>query len=146
MTYNWFHEKGSWSIHSFNLDYLSIPKCPGSWGNHFHEIPVKRSKGPLFSEGGGGTKKMFAVCFKYPNLSIFLMLLFLFSCFLLYFNTQTQTLPFGSEFPPVQEMLSKIQSYPSPLGYGIFLSNMSVHQSVSHLQSFSEPSPGSGLV
>ena len=41
---------------------------------------------------------MFAVCFKYPNLSIFLMLLFLFSCFLLYFNTQTQTLPFGSEF------------------------------------------------
>ena len=37
--YSWFHEKGSFSVHSFNDYYLSIPECTVSWGNHFQEIP-----------------------------------------------------------------------------------------------------------
>ena len=39
---SWFHKKGSWSVHSFNEDYISIPSSlvhSGSWGNLFHEIP-----------------------------------------------------------------------------------------------------------
>ena len=34
--YSWFHIKGSWSVHSFDGDYL-YTHC--SWGNLFHEIP-----------------------------------------------------------------------------------------------------------
>ena len=36
--YSWFHEKGSFSGHSFNEDYPSIPECIGSRGIHFQEI------------------------------------------------------------------------------------------------------------
>ena len=39
MTYSWFHIKGSWSVHSFNGDYLSIPEGTGRCGYLFHEIP-----------------------------------------------------------------------------------------------------------
>ena len=39
-TYSWFHEKGSFSVHSCNEDYLSIPEFPSSWGNHFMKSPV----------------------------------------------------------------------------------------------------------
>ena len=31
--------KGTWSVHSFNGDYLSIPVDTGSCGYLFHEIP-----------------------------------------------------------------------------------------------------------
>jgi len=37
--YSWFHIKGTWSVHSYNGDYLSIPKCTGSCGYLFHEKP-----------------------------------------------------------------------------------------------------------
>ena len=37
--YNRFHIKGTWSVHSLNGDYLSIPKGTGSCGYLFHEIP-----------------------------------------------------------------------------------------------------------
>ena len=36
--YSWFHIKGTWSVHSFNGDYLSIPEGTGSCGYLFHEI------------------------------------------------------------------------------------------------------------
>ena len=39
LTYSWFHKKDTWSVHLFNGDYLSIPKCRGSYGYLFHEIP-----------------------------------------------------------------------------------------------------------
>ena len=29
--YSWFHKKGTFSVHSFNEDYLSIPERPGSY-------------------------------------------------------------------------------------------------------------------
>ena len=38
-TYSWFHIKGTWSVHSFNGDYLSIPEGTGSRGYLFHEVP-----------------------------------------------------------------------------------------------------------
>ena len=28
--YSWFHKKGTFSVHSFNDNYLSIPERPGS--------------------------------------------------------------------------------------------------------------------
>ena len=28
--YSWFHKKGTFSVHSFNEDYISIPERPGS--------------------------------------------------------------------------------------------------------------------
>jgi hypothetical protein len=37
-----FHEKGTFSVHSFNDDYLSIPERPGSYKYLFHEIPVSK--------------------------------------------------------------------------------------------------------
>ena len=37
--YTRFHIKGTWSVHSFNGDYLSIPKGIGSRGYLFHKIP-----------------------------------------------------------------------------------------------------------
>ena len=37
--YSWFHIKGTFSVHSFNDDYLSIPEHPGSQEYLFHEIP-----------------------------------------------------------------------------------------------------------
>ena len=37
--YSWFHIKDTWSVHSFNEDYLSISKCTGSREYLFHEIP-----------------------------------------------------------------------------------------------------------
>ena len=37
------------------------------------------------------------------------------------------TLPFGSELPPVPEMLSKIQSDLSPLGYSVFQMVLETH-------------------
>ena len=37
--YDWFHIIGTWSVHSFNGDYLSIHKCTCSCGNLFHELP-----------------------------------------------------------------------------------------------------------
>ena len=40
--YRGFHEKGTFSVHSFNDDYLSIPERPGSYKYLFHEIPVTR--------------------------------------------------------------------------------------------------------
>ena len=40
MRYRGFHEKGTFSVHSFNDDYLSIPERPGSYKYLFHEIPV----------------------------------------------------------------------------------------------------------
>ena len=40
LTYRGFHEKGTFSVHSFNDDYLSIPERPGSYKYLFHEIPV----------------------------------------------------------------------------------------------------------
>ena len=36
---SWFYIKGSWSVHSLNGDYLSIPVHTGSWGYLFYEIP-----------------------------------------------------------------------------------------------------------
>ena len=39
-SYRGFHEKGTFSVHSFNDDYLSIPERPGSYKYLFHEIPV----------------------------------------------------------------------------------------------------------
>ena len=40
LSYSCFHIKGSWSIHSFNGDYLYIYIVhTGSWGDLFHEIP-----------------------------------------------------------------------------------------------------------
>ena len=33
------HIKGTWSVHLFNGDYLSIPETTGSCWSHFHEIP-----------------------------------------------------------------------------------------------------------
>ena len=38
-TYSWFHIKGTWIVHSFNGEYLSIPEGTGSYGYLFHEIP-----------------------------------------------------------------------------------------------------------
>jgi len=43
-SYKGFHEKGTFSVHSFNDDYLSIPERPGSYKYLFHEIPVRRTK------------------------------------------------------------------------------------------------------
>ena len=40
LCYSWFLEKGSFSVHSYNEDYPSIPGDTGSWGNHFQEFPV----------------------------------------------------------------------------------------------------------
>jgi len=40
LMYRGFHEKGTFSVHSFNDDYLSIPERPGSYKYLFHEIPV----------------------------------------------------------------------------------------------------------
>ena len=37
--YSWFHIKGTWSVHSFNGDYLSIPEGTGNCEYLFHEIP-----------------------------------------------------------------------------------------------------------
>ena len=39
LSYSWFHIKGTWSVHSFNGDYLSIPECTGSCEYIFYEIP-----------------------------------------------------------------------------------------------------------
>ena len=36
-TNSWFHENGSFSLHSFNEHYLSIPHNTGSWENRFLE-------------------------------------------------------------------------------------------------------------
>ena len=36
--YSWYHENGSFSVHSFNQHYLSIAQFTGSWGNRFQEI------------------------------------------------------------------------------------------------------------
>ena len=36
--------KGTWSVHSFNGDYLSIPDDTGSCGYLFHEIPVTQNQ------------------------------------------------------------------------------------------------------
>ena len=41
--YRWFHEKGTFSVHSFNDDYLSIPERAGSYKYLFHEIPVTKN-------------------------------------------------------------------------------------------------------
>ena len=38
-SYSWFHIKGTWSVHSFNVDYLSISEGTGSCWYLFHEIP-----------------------------------------------------------------------------------------------------------
>ena len=38
-TYSWFHIKGTWSVHSYNGDYLYIPGC----GYLFHETPSSLS-------------------------------------------------------------------------------------------------------
>ena len=35
--YNWFHENGSFSVHSFIVHYLSIPEYTVRWGNCFQE-------------------------------------------------------------------------------------------------------------
>ena len=43
-TYRGFHEKGTFSVHSFNDDYLSIHERPGSYKYLFHEIPVTSIK------------------------------------------------------------------------------------------------------
>ena len=37
--YSWFHIKGTWSVHAFNGDYLSIPEGTGSCEYLFHNIP-----------------------------------------------------------------------------------------------------------
>ena len=42
ITYSWFHIKGTWSVHSFKGDYLSIPEGTDSCGYLFHEIPLFR--------------------------------------------------------------------------------------------------------
>ena len=50
--YSWFHLKGSWSVHSFNGDYLSIPSAHRyvvSWGNLFHEILGSKTMGLIDS-------------------------------------------------------------------------------------------------
>ena len=39
IVYSWFHIKGTWSVHSFNGVYLSIPEGTGTCGYLFHEIP-----------------------------------------------------------------------------------------------------------
>ena len=40
--YSWFYIKGTWSVHSFNGDYLSIHEGTVSCGYIFHEIPGMR--------------------------------------------------------------------------------------------------------
>ena len=47
--YRGFHEKGTFSVHSFNDDYLSIPERPGSYKYLFHEIPVMSMRATLYS-------------------------------------------------------------------------------------------------
>ena len=42
--YSSFHTKGTWSVHSFNGVYLSIPEGIGSYGYLFHEIPGSLEK------------------------------------------------------------------------------------------------------
>ena len=44
LRYSWFHIKGTWSVHSFNGDYLSISQGTGSCEYLFHEIPGSRGK------------------------------------------------------------------------------------------------------
>ena len=39
LCYSWFHKKGTFSVHWFNDDYLSIPERPGSYKYLFHEMP-----------------------------------------------------------------------------------------------------------
>ena len=39
-SYSWFHIKGTWSVHSFNGDYLSIPEGTGSCEYLFMKSPV----------------------------------------------------------------------------------------------------------
>ena len=39
--YSWFHIKGTWGVHTFNGDYLSIPKCTGrAVSTFFMKSPV----------------------------------------------------------------------------------------------------------
>ena len=37
LLHSWFHEQVSFSVHSLNQQYLSIPQYKGSWGNRFQE-------------------------------------------------------------------------------------------------------------
>ena len=62
-----FHrKKGSFSVHSFNEDYLSIPECPGSCRNLFHEIPGSISfPPPLLGLIGHISKKKFSCTYAY---------------------------------------------------------------------------------
>ena len=43
--YSLFHMKATWSVHSFNGNYLSIPDGTGSCEYLFHEIPVSKEAG-----------------------------------------------------------------------------------------------------
>ena len=38
-TADFIHITGTWSVHSFNGDYLSIPESTGSCGYLSHDIP-----------------------------------------------------------------------------------------------------------
>ena len=38
--YSWFHENGSFSVHSINEHYLSIPEYTGRWGNRFQNLYI----------------------------------------------------------------------------------------------------------
>ena len=75
-TYSWFHIKGTWSVHSFNADYLSIPEGTGSCGYLFHEIPGMRIVSDLSKP-----KKPVFFCIHPRNFHDLLITLFVFSLF-----------------------------------------------------------------
>ena len=63
--YSWINIKGTWSVHLFNGDYLSIPEGTGSCWCLFHEIPgtyweqkTRRQKNALNYEGSKANQKV----------------------------------------------------------------------------------------
>ena len=73
MKHPWgFHEKGTFSVHSFNVDYLSIPERPGSYKYLFHEIPVmiRHKLNALWSVGESAKSKTCKVLKQISNKSL----------------------------------------------------------------------------
>ena len=53
LTYSWFHIKSTWSVHSFNGDYLSIPSAQVAVGTFFTKSPVEYLVAKVCSLSGG---------------------------------------------------------------------------------------------
>ena len=66
--YSWFHIKGTWSEHSFNGDYLSIPKCTGSCGYLFLNFLNFWYLNNYLSVSTSVWPTLFIVCFIYMKL------------------------------------------------------------------------------